>query len=77
MAFNWKEKLQKGKEKAADAFAKATIKGEELLDQAEKAATEFGKDVKAKVEELKKPEAPAANTEASKKAAPKNAPKNG
>lgn len=50
MAFDWK----KAKEKAAEAFAKATIKGEELLDQAEKAATDFGKDVKAKVDQLKK-----------------------
>lgn len=54
MAFNWKEKLQQGKEAAADAFAKAVVKGEELADKAEKAAIEFGGEVKAKVEEIKK-----------------------
>ncbi len=54
MAFDWKKKLAEGKELAADAFAKASVKGSELLDQAEKAATEFGAEVKAKVEDLKK-----------------------
>lgn len=54
MAFDWKKKLEEGKQKAADAFAKAAVKGEELLEKGEKAAAEFGAEVKAKVDELKK-----------------------
>lgn len=54
MAFDWKKKLEEGKKKAADAFAKAAVKGEELLEKGEKAAAEFSADVKAKVDALKK-----------------------
>lgn len=54
MAFDWKKKFEEGKQKAADAFAKAAVVGEELLEKGEKAAAEFGAEVKAKVDELKK-----------------------
>ncbi|MDP2205624.1 MAG: hypothetical protein Q8K65_04900 [Alphaproteobacteria bacterium] len=54
MAFDWKKKFEEGKQKAADAFANAVVKGEELLEKGEKAAAEFGQEVKAKVEEIKK-----------------------
>ena len=79
MGFNWKEKLEEGKKIAAEKLAKATVKGEELMDKAGKAARDFSKEVEAKVEEMKqKPAAPAAKEDAPKNAAPKNnAPKNG
>lgn len=54
MAFDWKKKFEDGKKKAAGAFANAVVKGEELLEKGEKAAAEFGAEVKAKVDELKK-----------------------
>ncbi|MFN7114126.1 MAG: hypothetical protein ACK4PK_07170 [Alphaproteobacteria bacterium] len=54
MAFDWKKKFEEGRQKAADAFANAVVKGEELLEKGEKAAAEFGKEVKAKVDEIKK-----------------------
>lgn len=79
MAFNWKEKLKEGKEIAAKKLAEATIKGEELMDKAGKAARDFSKEVEKKVGEMKQdaPQ-PAAKDEAPKNAAPKNnAPKNG
>lgn len=79
MGFNWKEKLEKGKKIAAEKLAEATVKGEELMDKAGKAAGDFRKEVESKVEEMKqKPAAPAAKEDTPKNAAPKNnAPKNG
>lgn len=79
MGFNWKEKLEKGKEIAAKKLAEATVKGEELMDKAGKAARDFANEVEKKVGEMKTENpAPAAKEEAPKNAAPKNnAPKNG
>ncbi|HRI77116.1 MAG: hypothetical protein H3C49_02080 [Alphaproteobacteria bacterium] len=75
MAFDWKKKFEDGKKKAADAFANAAVKGEELLGQAEEAASKFAKDVKTKIDEIK---ADAPKGDAPKNAAPKtDAPKNG
>lgn len=79
MGFNWKEKLEKGKEIAAKKLAEATVKGEELMDKAGKAARDFANEVEKKVSDMKTENAePAAKEDAPKNAAPKNnAPKNG
>lgn len=72
MSFDWKKKFAEGREKAADVFAKAVVKGEELIEKGEKAATELGKEIKTKVDELK------SQQDAPKNDAPKNdGPKNG
>jgi len=60
MPIDWK----KLKEKAAEKFAEAVIKGEELAGKAEQKAAEFGHDVLKKVDQIKKEKG-------------KDAPKNG
>jgi len=63
MAFDWKKKLEEGKTKAGEAFAKAVVKADELADKADAAVTGLVNKLEEKI---------------SKKDAPKNdGPKNG
>ncbi len=56
MAFDWKKKLQEGKEAAATAFGKAAVAADKLADQAEAATTKFVNKVEEKL--TKKKDAP-------------------
>ena len=60
MAFDWKKKLQEGKEAATTAFGKAAVAADKLADKAEVAATDLVNKLEEKL--TKKKDAPKNDT---------------